>query len=95
MGPEPTTPCLRAPFMPATRTTEVKRVLSECQRQWMVGVVAVNVAVKADRFLSGWSAMVAPSNLSGTGSPEATLGKASLLASGLTGTVAGAVAGNG
>lgn len=67
----------------ASRATEVKRLLNECQRQWIVGVVAVNVAVKTDQFLSAWVGAVEASSRSLSISPQTNLGKVGLFGSGL------------
>ena len=69
------------------RATEVNRVMDERRRQWLVGLVAVNLAVRAEQFQSGSPFMVAASNPGRTISSEVIHGETNGVETNVPGTI--------
>ena len=72
----------------------MERPVNVWERQWILGAVAVSIAVRTEQFLSSSLAALSVSNRSFPISAEIILGKASLLGNGFEGAVARAVSGN-
>ena len=72
--------------------TGVERAVNVWRRQWILGAVAVSVAVRTERFISGWVAAAAAPNHELLISSEFALGRTGLLGNGLGTTVTSTVA---
>ena len=71
--------------------TEVECALNARKRQWVLGAVAVSIAVRTEQCVWDWVPTAVVSNQTHPISPETTLGKVGLLGNGFEDAMAGTV----